>query len=394
LASGGSAGAEMSAANSPQKGANPKAVTKPDPGNPSHWYLPSDDKGTWAGVKGKSTFTLKRPIEANGRIIDKIQYIDGLPVLDEFELPGKTATVILTADRNADIRHAKIAWMKQNPGIPFPEDATFHHDLLHTTEHIVEIDGKKTKVLVGKMVLVPTAANDAVFHEGSASIARKFYHGLNSDTDAIRKLARHEAETGGQIVAKASKKIVSRTVAKGIRSLVGRNVIRLIPIASTGMAVIEFADNAEAHGFVGAVARATPVLGDLIGAADLASELAGIIVDNANTNLDRTYKEINDPLKEANRRATEQTIQAFKELAPQIKVTNVPISSDDALVSPEAISEALVGYHNEMSSANYMKHLHGAQFDFDTAAKTIKERLRKRLERASQRPKPANGPIG
>jgi len=120
------------------------------PSDASRWYLPSDAKVEWLGAKGHSTFRLKTPVEVNGKLVHDIQFTNGVPVLDKFALPGNTATIILTGDHDTDIRHAKEAWRTLNPGKKLPRDATFHHDLLHATEQTVVIDGKKTKVLVGK----------------------------------------------------------------------------------------------------------------------------------------------------------------------------------------------------------------------------------------------------
>ena len=255
-----------------------------NPSDPSRWYLPSDAKGEWLGAKGQSTFRLKTPVDVNGKLVHDIQFTNGVPVLDNFALPGNTATIVLTGDHTTDLRHAEEAWRNLNPGKKLPENATFHHDLLHATEHTVTIDGKKTKVLVGKMQLVPKDINRAVFHEGSASVAKKYYRGLGVDVGSVARLAKEEARLAGKsrtIVSRALGKIKPGKIAKGIVPLVGRSIVRAIPIVGSGLAILEFADNVEAHGIGGAVARATPVLGDLIAASDLGSELAKQIRDDA-----------------------------------------------------------------------------------------------------------------
>ena len=78
---------------------------------------------------------------------------------------------------------AKEAWKKLNPGKALPEEAIFHHDLLHATEHIETINGKKTKVIVGKMHLVPSDIHEVIFHQGSASVAKKYYEGLGKSEE-------------------------------------------------------------------------------------------------------------------------------------------------------------------------------------------------------------------
>jgi hypothetical protein len=365
-----------------------------DPSDPSRWYLPSADKGTWSGAKGDSTFRLKTPVEVNGRLVHEIQYTNGVPILDKFKLPGKTATIILTGESGTDIRNAEAAWKKLNPGKELPKNATFHHDLLHAAEETVMIDGKKTKVLVGKMHLVPTDVNDAVFHQGSASVARKYYQGIGAEIGSIERLAQAEASLAGEagtVVARAASKIKAGKIAKGILPFVGRNVVRAIPLIGTGLAVLQFADNVEAHGVGGAVARAVPVLGDLISAHDLGSDLAKQIVDDANAAADERHRALNAPVRKAWEKANEQTIAAFNELAPQIEVTNVKQSDADILVDPHEVADALRTYRDEMGVANHLRAIKGKAFDFDAAAARNKQELKERLIRASQKnaPRPA-----
>jgi hypothetical protein len=168
---------KKSTSSSPAKSTASTASTKSsvskavDPKDPSRWYLPSDNRGTWSGDKGASTFKLNEPVNVNGRLIHEIEYKKGLPVLEKHALPGITPSIVLTGNNTTDIRNAKTAWLQLNPGKSLPPNTTFHHDLLHVVEETIEIDGKKTKVLVGKMHLVPTEINRIVFHEGSASVA-------------------------------------------------------------------------------------------------------------------------------------------------------------------------------------------------------------------------------
>ncbi len=319
----------------------------------THWYLPAEDKGTWLVQKGDSTFRLKTPVEVNGMHVHEINYTKGVPVLDKFSLPGKTATIVLTGDRNTDIRNAKTAWKKLNPGKNIPENAIFHHDLLHVAEETVEINGKKAKVLVGKMQLVPSEVNRIVFHQGSASVAKHYYKGLGIDVAAIKKLAKEEASfaaTGGKHIAKAARKFVPGKITKAVLPFVGRNVVRAIPLIGTGLAIVEFADNVEAHGIGGAVVRATPLLGDLVSAHDLGSDLAKQITDEANAAVDAQTAALNAPVTEAWKTASEQAIAAFRELAPRIQVTNK--YGPHGLVDPEEIAAALKIYRGRMQQAN------------------------------------------
>jgi hypothetical protein len=383
------------------KGSSPSALTRKtgissqDAADPSRWYLPAEDKGTWAGKTGHSAFRLKTPIDANGKIVREIQYVDGVPVLDGFALPGKTATIILTGESDTDIRNAEAAWKRLNPGQELPTDATFHHDLLHATEETVTIDGKKTKVLVGKMHLIPTDVNKAVFHQGSASVARKYYQGLGADMDSIYRLASKEASlaaTGGKIVGNAAKNIAPGKIAKGLRSLVGRGVVRLVPLVGTGLAIVDFAENAEAHGIGGALVRATPLLGDLVSAADLGSDLAKQITDEADAAIDSHTAALNAPVNQAWEKASQQTIQAYQELASQIKVTNK--YGPNGLVDPEEIATALMAYRARMQQANFLRTQNAKRFDYDAAAADAKRDLRERLTKAAQKDSPpAHGPV-
>jgi hypothetical protein len=362
-----------------------------DASDPSRWYLPSDDKGRWiSGKKGEGIFRLNTPVDVNGKMVRDIKFKNGAPILDGFTLPGKTATIVLTGDGATDIRNAEEAWKKLNPGKELPRNATFHHDLLHATEHTVIIDGKKTKVLVGKMPLIPTAANQAVFHEGTAAVGKKYYHGLATDTDAVKALAKKEASLAGDagsVVAKAAKKIKPGQVAKGILPFVGRNVVRAIPLVGTGLAIAEFADNVKAHGVGGAVARATPVLGDLMSAHDLGSALADDIKTRADQRLAQTQADINRPVDEAGQKANEQTIKAYNELAPQIRVTNNAYEGQ-RIVDPHEVVDALQTYRDEMATWNHVKAEGSEHIDYEARAAESKEKLKKSLIRASQPPEP------
>lgn len=368
-----------------------------NPSNPSHWYLPSDAKGEWLGDKGESTFRLKTPVDVNGKLIREIEFTGGIPILDKFALPGNTATIVLTGDHPTDLRHAEEAWRNLNPGKKLPENA--HHDLLHATEQTVVIDGKKTKVIVGKMHLIPTEANEAVFHQGSANIAKKYYQANGVDAKAVARVAKEEARLAGKsgtIVSRALRKITPGKVTKGLAPLVGRSIARAIPIVGSGLAVLEFADNAEAHGVGGAILRATPVLSDLISAVDVGSDLARETRDEADAAAGAALQQMNEPSRKAWELADEQTIAAYDELAPEIRVTNPPQSHEGAgLVDPDEITAALHAYREAMQNANFKRNVGIKRFDFEAAADHNKRQLRQRLERAGQKrsPKP-RGPIG
>ncbi|MBX3413284.1 MAG: hypothetical protein KF708_11390 [Pirellulales bacterium] len=375
-------------------------ATRPSPGlsaeqsDPSRWYLPSDEKGTWTGEKGKSTFKLKTPIKAGNKTVREIKYSNGLPILDAFELPGKPTHVVLTGDRIADIRNATEAWYKNNPGKVLPPGATFHHDLRNVIEETVELDGKKTKVLIGKMQLVPTEIHRTVFHEGSASAAAKIYRSLNIDVDSVKKFAKEELsriKLRNSLLARAARKMRPGIVPKSLTPFIGRNVRRVIPLIGPGLAILDFAENAEAHGVAGAIARATPLLGDLIAAHDLGTELAKQITDEANAKVEKAYRDANEPVADAWQKASEQTVEAFKELAAQIEVTNEV--ETNGRVDAQEIADALNKFRQDMQGANYSQSQGGSQQDFDNAASQAKKALRARLTNACQKNRSRQTPI-
>jgi len=352
-------------------------------------HLPSPDRGEWVGAVGDSIFRLNEPLDLETGRVKEIKFKKGIPVLEPHALPGKTATIILTGHHGTDLSNAKKAWTALNKGKPIPGGATFHHDLLHVVEETITIqgkDGKQTeiKVLVGKVQRIATKVNQIVFHEGSASVARKFYKGLGIDVAKVAAHAQIEAALGSKskLVSEAMKKIKPGIVPKSLRLLVGRPVLKIIPIVGTGLAVIQFSDNVEAHGIGGAVVRTIPVLGDLISAHDLGSDLAKEIMDDANASLKATEKAVNDPIAEAWDEASKQTIEAFQELAPKIQVTN-----EYGHVEPLDIADALQDYRNKMQQANHLrKTITG--FDFDAAAAGYKRELKERLTNACQKDAP------
>ena len=388
LAASGGSGAEtapqalFAAADDAQRAGNAAAAS-------TDWYLPSEDKGTWLGKKGESTFRLKEPVSVNGKLVRDIEFKKGLPALDKFALPGKTARIILTGDSDADIRHAEEAWKQLNPGKKLPERATFHHDLLNVTEHIETIDGKKIKVLVGEMPLVPTEIHQPLHHQGSASAAARYYEGIGNDTkDAIKQLSKKQASVAGtaeDFVARAAKKIRPGKVAKGLLPFVGRTVLKALPLINTGLALLEFSDNVQAHGVGGAIVRATPFLGSVITAHDVGTDLAKQITDDAKASVSAHDREINAPVDQAREEANRQTLDAFHELASKIQVTNLPESGTGQLVDPEEVKDALNLYHGRMMEANQLRIEKKAGFDYNAAATENMDDLKRALEHASQK---------
>jgi len=59
------------------------------------------------------------------------------------------------------------------------------------------------------MQLVPKGVNEAVFHQGSASVAKKYYQGLGVDIGSVARLAKEEAR-----MAARSGTVVRRAIVK------------------------------------------------------------------------------------------------------------------------------------------------------------------------------------
>ena len=128
------------------------------------------------------------------------------------------------------------------------------------------------------------------------------------------------------------------------------------------------------------------MLGDLISAHDLGSELAKQIRDDADAASDTNLKAVNAPANEAWDKASQQTIEAFNELAPQIQVTNP--YHPDGRVDPTDVVHALTVYRGAMQTANLLKSHGHKDFDFAAATARAKQELKERLTRACQKTPP------
>ena len=366
-------------------------------------YRPSEAAGTWAGGVGNSKFTLNNPVKWKGELIKEIPFDQNHPVLDSFEFlkkGDKRVSLLLTGNNTLDQKNARAAWKRLNPNTKIPEGFTFHHDLRSVVEETVSIGGKKVRVLVGHMQLVPDVINRAVAHQGSASIASRLLKDQFVDKVALKKLASDEARHGGKTITRAAKRIVRGKIPKSIKSLIGRTVKATVPVVGTMLTLVTFEQDAEAHGVGGAIARATPVLGDLISVHDFAKELAQEIETEANEKAEKNLGDINKVVAAAWQKANEQTLEAFLELAVEIQVTATVEQTDwnGTSVGPvryhvdtKAVSDALRIYCAEMQSANRQKAEEVPGFDFDKAAREAKQSLRMRLMKAAQQP-PVDAP--
>ena len=95
-------------------------------------------------------------------------------------------------------------------------------------------------------------------------------------------------------IAKAASKMPDGDVSERLLKHLGKTVKRVVPVLGTGLALLSFAEDVEAHGVAGAMARATPVLGDIIALHDLTKEIGDQIVANANQNADAHLKKLNE----------------------------------------------------------------------------------------------------
>ncbi|MSR59517.1 MAG: hypothetical protein EXS05_18055 [Planctomycetaceae bacterium] len=220
-----------------------------------------------------------------------------------------------------------------------------------------------------------------------SSIARRFYESVGTkiaDVIAFAKTSRI-----GAIIARAKTKIVPGKIAKSLRPFLGRVVVRVIPILGTGLAILEFSQNVEAHGIGGAVVRATPLLGDVVSVYDMASDLAKQITDEANAAADAHTAELLASVTEAAQKATEHTAETFQELASQIDVTNTYGSVDT-----DEITKAVLEYRDRMQEVYLLKIENRPDFDFDASAAYAKRIFKDRLKRAAQKDAPpTDGPI-
>lgn len=353
-------------------------------------YLPSLEKGRWLGKEGESFFVLKQPIKGSFGTVDRIEFKGGFPDFDKFRIAGKSPTILLTGDTGVDIDNAKTAWTKLN-GADDLGDVVFHHDALHVTETVAVLNNKESRVLVGELHPIPREIHEAIYHQGSASIGRRFYEAIDIDQTELRKLAKREA-AAAKLVRSAAKQIVPGELPDSLKPHAGRRRLgKILPIIGTGLAIYSFADDVRAEGLAKAALNATPVLGDLIAAHELGSEIAREIVDRAEAKAKGEQDKHDSLIFAARKEADMQTVEAFREIAPEIEVTNLPSAERD-LVNPTEVAEALAAYRARMQIANWHRDVGSKHFDYSAAAAEAKRDLRNRLIKASQQYGPSSSP--
>ncbi len=284
--------------------------------------LPKSE-GRWLGADGNSIWELTEPIELDdGTKITQVPFRNGMPVFDKWSKGD--VYIAITGDHEFDKQEAKRVW-KETKGGTISPDYTFHHDGLTAQP----IKYRNHEVLIGRMQLVPTRLNE-ISHIGSASVARRLFA--------------QNRELGKQLAAEISSlknKGPLGKVATRLKSLVkaGKKAGRFLPIVGGVLVILDFADNAEAHGVGGALLRSTPLLGDIVTVYDMGSELADEIRSRAAASAEEAQARANENVHHAHAAATALTIREFKRLSRSVRVTNPYFNAD-------SLKEPLENYHD------------------------------------------------
>lgn len=323
--------------------------------------------GKWVkGVEGNGLYRLDKPIRlSTGPVVKEIPYQDGLPIFDKWAVKGEDVVIAITGEHGFDQPQALKAW-KDHTGKTQPKKRhVFHHDGLSTK--IGEHRGKK--IFTSRMQLVPEELN-RLAHVGSAKMARD----LGVDPGIAREVNDLAIEGKGPL----------GRIRKRLLKQVGERLKLLrkgIPIIGGALTLIFFTDDVEAHGVGGALVRATPLLGDLVGAYDLGNELAAKIREEANQQLQEAYADANDPARFAHAAARRQTAAAFNELAKAIRVTKYMQPNEIA----EAVQEPLLGFYGEVFLIYSKMYRGGTVTDPRGAVPTTTEKaIEVRMRRAKE----------
>ncbi|MEX0676163.1 MAG: HNH endonuclease, partial [Pirellulales bacterium] len=310
-----------------EKSTGHRAEGKPSKAMPFGKRLPA---GEWIqGTEGNGVFKLDNPIElSTGDIVKEIEYKKGLPIFDKWAVEGEDIVIAITGKQSFDRSEALNAW-KEHTGKATPEaNFVFHHDGLTT-----EIGKHKGQtIFTGRMQLVPRELNELP-HIGAASVARQY----TLDPKVAREVNALAMKGKGPL-GTIRKRIASRLASQA------KNFGKAIPIIGGAITLVFFAEDVEAHGVGGAIVRATPLLGDIVGAYDLGKELAANIREQARENLRAAYADANDPIRLAHTAARRQTAAAFNELAKNIRVTKY-VQPDEMI---DAIKEPLRDFYGEV----------------------------------------------
>ena len=276
--------------------------------------------GSWEGARGEGIWRPSKPmVLKDGTKIERVIYRDGKPVFDEWS-KGEV-TIAITGDPKFDQPQAIRAWHANGGGI-IPPDHMFHHDGLITET----IRYKGAAVTVGRMQLIPSGLN-RVPHIGSASMARDLVKGRENAAKQLANELNDLAIRGKGPLLKSVKRFKS-LIAKQ-----AKRIGRIIPLVGGVLVILDFKENAEAHGIGGAVIRGTPLLGDIVSLYDVVSDLADQIKSDAEREEESHRERVNRTVNQARQAAAEVTRKTFEELAGQLRVTN-PYFDAQSLKAP------------------------------------------------------------
>ncbi|REK06732.1 MAG: hypothetical protein DWQ37_22035 [Planctomycetota bacterium] len=268
---------------------------------------------------------LEKPITIGktGEVVTHIEFRNGFPVLDKWALPNQDVTIAITGNPDFDRIEARKAWKHTHGDVP--QKVVFHHD-----GNFTELGKHKNhRIMAGRMQMLPGEFHRVLKHKGSASLAR--FHYLNEKVAReVNELAR---KGKGPLVA-----LQRRLAQRVTRSL---RIGRVVPIVGGLITLYFFAEDVEAHGLGGAVVRATPLLGDIVSAADLGRELAAEIRAAARRRIKDAEDRANLPVKAAQRDAAEATSAAFIEIARTLPVTKEYMRLEEI---EQAVRDAIRGF--------------------------------------------------
>jgi predicted nucleic acid-binding Zn-ribbon protein len=230
-----------------------------------------------------------------------------MPVFDKWS-KGEV-TIALTGQHGFDRTEAIKAWTA-NGGGSF-KGYVFHHDGLVLSK----ITFKGTELPVGRMQLVPEQLNKLA-HVGSASQAKGMIVDEARARDLVREVNELSIRNQGPL-----RKIAGRFMSK-LPKVAKRIVRTAIPVIGGLLVIIDFSENAEAHGVGGAIIRGVPLLGDVVNVYDVASDLATAIEEEADESVRGNQERANQATREATKAAATLTVEEFDKLSKQIRITN------------------------------------------------------------------------
>ncbi len=190
---------------------------------------------------------------------------------------------------------------------------------------------------------------------------------------------------------------------KSLLAKAAKRVGRLVPIVGGILVIIDFTENAEAHGVGGALIRSAPMLGDLVTVYDVASDVAAQVEAQAAEDIAQGLEDANRSVQDAHESAATLTVQEFRRISKKVRVTN-PYFDPESLKEPirNYYETVLILYHLR-SQEQHIRYPAGATVAEKAAESAFRMKMRmarEELEREirEQVEKPAEpaprGPIG